>query len=197
KASTMLKNDQLHDTSVTRKGGLGGSVMDYTPVTLAPKGTKQGDYFSTTIGPYDYLAIEYGYKPLTGGTEGEAEKLQEIAARACQPGHDYGTDEDLFQTPDPLINQWDLGADPMKFAQERILLAEDLLKTLADKVVDKGEGYQRLRQAFGMLLGQYGNGAYLTAAFVGGAYAHRDHRGDPSGRDPFVPVQAAKQREAL
>src|SRR5262249_50797345 len=55
KASTMLKNDQLHDTSVTRKVGLGGSVMDYNPVNLAPKGTKQGDYFSTTIGPYDYL----------------------------------------------------------------------------------------------------------------------------------------------
>lgn len=29
KASTMLKNEQLHDTSVTRKQGLLGSVMDY------------------------------------------------------------------------------------------------------------------------------------------------------------------------
>ncbi len=26
---------------------------------------------------------------------------------------------------------------------------------------------------------------------------HRDHRGDPKGRDPFVPVPGAKQREAL
>ena len=48
-----------------------------------------------------------------------------------------------------------------------------------------------------MLLGQYGNGAYLVSNYVGGEYVHRDHRGDPNGRDPFVPVPADKQREAL
>ena len=68
----------------------------------------------------------------------------------------------MFSTSDPLVNVWDLGADPMKFAQDRILLAEELLKGLADRVVDKGEGYQRARLAFGVLLGQYGNGAYLV-----------------------------------
>lgn len=195
KASAMLKNEQLHDTAVTRQKGLTGSVMDYAPINLAPKGTKQGDYFSTTIGPYDYWAIAYAYKPLTGGTEGELDKLKEMAKDS--PKHDYATDEDMFSTSDPLVNVWDLGSDPMKFAQERILLAEELLKGLEDRVVDKGEGYQRARQAFNVLLGQYGNGAYLTARFIGGEYAHRDHRADPGGRDPFVPVQADKQREAL
>src|SRR6266566_585274 len=95
KASTMLKNEQLHDTSITRKVGLSGSVMDYLPANIAPKGVKQGDYFSTTLGPYDYWAIEYAYKPLPGGTEGELEALKEIAKRGAAPGHDYGTDEDL------------------------------------------------------------------------------------------------------
>jgi hypothetical protein len=197
KASTMLRNDQLHDTSITRKKGLSGSVMDYHPVNLAPKGVKQGDYFSTTIGPYDYWAIEYAYKPLSGGTEGELSALQDIAKRGAEPGHDYGTDEDLFGTSDPLINAWDLGSDPMKFAMDRMLLSEELMKTLADKVVDKGEGYQRTRQAFNLLLGQYGNGAFLVAQFVGGEHAHRDHHNDPKGRDPLVPVATAKQRKAL
>ncbi|HTU93902.1 MAG TPA: zinc-dependent metalloprotease, partial [Gemmataceae bacterium] len=195
KASTMLKNEQLHDTNITRKQGLAGSVMDYAPINLAPKGVKQGDYFSTTIGPYDYWAIAYAYKPLSGGTEGELDKLKELAKDS--PKHDYATDEDMFSTSDPLVNVWDLGADPMKFAQERILLAEELLKGLEDRVVDKGEGYQRARLAFNVLLGQYGNGAYLTANFIGGEYMHRDHRADPGARDPFVPVQADKQREAL
>src|SRR2546422_1485784 len=104
KASTMLKNEQLHDTAVTRKQGLVGSVMDYNPVNIAPKGVKQGDFFTTTIGPYDYWAIEYAYKPLTGGTEGEFEDLKKIAKTSAAPGHDYGTDEDLFTTSDPLIN---------------------------------------------------------------------------------------------
>ncbi|HEY7329071.1 MAG TPA: zinc-dependent metalloprotease [Gemmataceae bacterium] len=195
KASTMLKNEQLHDTSITRKQGLVGSVMDYSPINLAPKGTKQGDYFTTTIGPYDYWAIAYAYKPLSGGTEGELDKLKEIAKDS--PKHDYATDEDMYGTADPLVNVWDLGADPMKFAQERLLMAEELLKGLEERVVDKGEGYQRARRAFNVLLNQYGNGAYLTARFLGGEHAHRDHRGDSGARDPFVPVNADKQREAL
>jgi hypothetical protein len=196
KASTMLKNEQLHDTSITRKQGLVGSVMDYAPVNLAPKGVKQGDYYPTTIGPYDYWAIEYAYKPLQGGTEGEVAELQKIASKGATPGLDFGTDEDMM-TADPLIHVFDLGADPMKFGQERMLLAQELLKELADKSVDNGEGYQRTRMAFSLLLSQYGNAAYLTSTFVGGEYVHRDHKGDPSGRDPFVPVTGAKQREAL
>ena len=196
KASTMLKNEQLHDQGITRKQGLVGSVMDYAPINLAPKGTKQGDYFTTTIGPYDYWAIEYAYRPQTGTTESEWAELQKIAARCAQQGLDYGPDEDMFGTSDPLIQAFDLGADPMKFAQERMLLAEELLKDLAERLVDKGEGYQKTRQAFNLLLAQHGNAAFLVAQFVGAEHIHRDHRGD-SNRDPLVPVKAAKQREAL
>jgi hypothetical protein len=197
KASTMLKNEDLHNTALTRKQGLLGSVMDYAPINLAPKGVKQGDYFATTIGPYDYWAIEYAYKPLSGGTEGEYEELKKIASKCATPGHDYATDEDLYSSSDPYVNVWDLGADPMKFAQDRVLLAEELLQELADKGADKGEGYQRTRQAFGILLQEYGNAAYLISKFVGGVAMHRDHRGDPNERDPVVPVKAEKQRAAL
>ena len=51
--------------------------------------------------------------------------------------------------------------------------------------------------AFSILLSQYGNAAYLISKYVGGEHAYRDHRGDPKGRDPLVPVASAKQREAL
>jgi len=36
-----------------------------------------------------------------------------------------------------------------------------------------------------------------VSQFVGGEYAHRDHHSDPKGRDPFIPVKAGKQRQAL
>jgi hypothetical protein len=197
KGSTMLPNEQLHDPAITQKRGLVGSVMDYAPINLAPKGTKQGDYFTTTLGPYDYWAIEYAYKPLSGGTEGEYEKLQEISKRCAQPGYDYGTDEDLYTSSDPLVNVWDLGADPMQFAQNRLLLAKELMKDLAKKGATKGEGYQRVRQSFNLLLQEYGNAAYLVSCFVGGVSMHRDHHADPKGRDPLVPVPPDKQRSAL
>jgi hypothetical protein len=78
-----------------------------------------------------------------------------------------------------------------------MLLSEELMKDLSKRVVEEGEGYQRARVAFNILLAQYGDGAYLASKYVGGEHAHRDHRGDPKGRDPLMPVAAAKQREAL
>ena len=114
KASTMLTADQLNDTAITHVKGLVGSVMDYSPINIAPKGKKQGDYYSTTIGPYDYWAIEYAYKPIMGD---EATELKKIAARA--PEHDlvYATDEDSFLNDDPYVNRWDLGSDPCEFGK--------------------------------------------------------------------------------
>ena len=46
KASTMLTADQLNDTAITHVKGLVGSVMDYSPINIAPKGKKQGDYYT-------------------------------------------------------------------------------------------------------------------------------------------------------
>src|SRR5262249_13322605 len=120
-----------------------------------------------------------------------------IGAKGAGPGLDYATDEDLRGAADPLVNVWDLGNDPLKFAGERMALADEMVKGLSDRVVEKGDGYQRVRLAFRMLLGQYGHAAHLASTYVGGEAMHRDHAGDPNGRDPFVPVSAARQREAL
>ena len=85
----------------------------------------------------------------------------------------------------------------MKFAQDRIVLAEELMKDLPTH----GREGRRLSagcgSAFSSLLDQYGNASFLVARHIGGVNVHRDHRGDPNGRDPFVPVKGAKQREGL
>jgi hypothetical protein len=194
KASTMLTADQLHDTAITHSRGLVGSVMDYSPINIAPKGKKQGDYYTTTIGPYDYWAIEYAYKPVDGD---EAAELKKIAARA--PEHDlaFATDEDVYLNDDPYTNRWDLGADPCQFGKERIELATELLKDLDARVVKDGESWARTRRAFSVLLEQWGDGATLASQYVGGQSVSRDHKADKDAHDPIVPVPGAKQRECL
>ncbi|MHC5541593.1 zinc-dependent metalloprotease, partial [Singulisphaera rosea] len=194
KASTMLDAEQLNDVAITRVKGQSGSVMDYNPVNIAPKGQKQGDYTTTTIGPYDYWAIEYAYKPIDGD---EVSELKKIAARS--PEHDlvYSTDEDMMLNNDPLVNTYDLGSDTLKFAKERIVVASELLKDLDDKVVKDGESWSRVRSAFGFLLGQWGNAAYLAASQIGGQSVSRDHKGSKGEHDPIIPVKGTKQREAL
>ena len=77
------------------------------------------------------------------------------------------------------------------------LIESGNLMLMGSRVVDKGDGYQRARQAFSMLLRQYGDMAFLVSKNIGGEYMNRDHRGDANARDPFVPVKGTKQRDAL
>jgi hypothetical protein len=197
KASAYLTQEDLDNPEKT-KGVLAGSVMDYLPLNIAPKGQKQGQYFSLVLGPYDYWAIEYGYKLLSGGTEGEKKELAKIASRCAEPALDYATDEDCRSTdPDPLVNRFDLGKDPIQFARRRAELFHQIIPGLVDAVTESGEGYQTARIAFKMLMNDYNNGLHFAARFIGGIYIHRDHKGDPKARPPFVLVEPAKQRDAL
>jgi hypothetical protein len=177
---------------------MASSVMDYLPLNLVPKGQKQGDYFDLVLGPYDYWVIEYGYKSLPGGTEGETAELAKIASRSAEPSLDYATDEDTRDgDSDPLTNRFDLGKDPIAFAQQRMEVVHQLLPTLADTMVEAGEGYQNVRRSFGLLMNEYNRAIGYVVRNIGGIYMHRDHKGDPNGRPPFVPVEPQKQRDSL
>ena len=199
KASTIFSLDEVNN-----KDGeaLIGSVMEYDAVNIAPEGQEQGDYYTKTIGPWDYWVVEYAYKPIEASKpEGELEALGKIASRVASADLTYGTDEDAswyrFRDLDPLVNRWDLGDDPLEFAKQRRKIVVELWDKIANKVTKEGMGYQRVRRAFGNLLFEHAYTMYLASRYIGGQYHHRDHRGDENGRLPFVPVPAAKQREAL
>ncbi|MGC8639736.1 MAG: zinc-dependent metalloprotease [Isosphaeraceae bacterium] len=193
KASTMLRPDQVNDTSITHVKGMTGSVMDYNPINIAPKGQKQGDYASTTIGPYDYWAIEFAYKQIDGD---EAAGLKKIAARSPEPDLAFGTDDD-FSDNDPQINTYDLTSDTLAYGKMRMAMAAELLKDLDKKVVRDNESWRRLRTAFSACISQFGNGAYLAAEYIGGQSVNRDFKGTDKARDPITPISGARQREAL
>jgi len=171
------------------------SVMDYAPANIATKADKQGLYYTQSIGPYDYWAIEYGYKTLSGNTAAE---LAKIAARCNEPGHDYATDEDTrFTDSDPLTNRFDLGDNPIQFAERQMKLSAQLMPKILDRSVKEGDGYQKARQMFGMLFSEYWRTAIFAARFPGGVHVHRDHKGDKNGRPPFRVVDVNQQRAAM
>ncbi len=204
RASTIHRFEQLHDKSITDAHGLAGSVMDYIPTNIALRGQTQGTYHQTTLGPYDYWAIEYAYKPITGvSAEAERAELQKIASRVAEPMLSYGTDEDAgFSAlwpwnPDPTATRFDLGNDPLQYYKHRVRLVNELWSGMEEKLQKPGEGYQILRRSFLRGLGQRGTALLAAARYIGGVYHYRDHVGDPGNRVPFMPVPAAQQREAL
>ncbi len=196
KASKWRSLKEMNDDNAG--GCLVASVMDYSPTNIVPKGAKQGDYYSTTLGPYDYWAIEYGYKPLSGGTAGEAAELKKIAARSGDAALAYATDEDTRGTdPDPDSNRFDLGNDPLEYAGNRLALVKELLPGLVDRMTKEGDDYTQARRAFNVLIAQYGQSTFFVTRYVGGLSTSRSHKGDQGGRPPISLVDAKTQREAL
>ncbi len=202
KASQIHALDDLQNAAMTTRTGLTGSVMDYVPVNLAPEGRAQGQYWQTTIGPYDRFAVEYAYKPIDAPSiEGEQAELERIASRATDPALAYATDEDTFTgSPrgfDPTSNMWDLGGDILAYYRNRTAIARELFDKLETHFNEPGMRYQKRLLVFGQGIGEFIPPILNVPKYVGGINHYRDHIGDPNGRLPYVPVTAAEQRAAL
>jgi hypothetical protein len=194
RSSTIYSLKQIADPEFTKKHGLTGSVMDYNPFNIAVKGEAQGEYVMSTLGPYDYWAIEYAYKPIDPAQE-KAE-LAKIAARSTEPQLAYGTDEDAGgYLSDPEVNVFDLGSDPLVYTKKRLANSRELWDRLQAKKLKPGESYDTLRRSFEYGFNQFSRAIPPTAKFIGGVSFVRDHAG--SGKVPFTPVAAERQREAL
>jgi hypothetical protein len=180
------------------KGCLVATVMDYNPTNIVPKGWKQGDYYATTVGPYDMWAIEYGYKPFSGGTTSELPELKKIAARSGESALAFATDEDTRGVdPDPDSNRFDLGSDPLEYANIRLAMVKELIPGLVDRMTKEGDDYTQARRAFNVLIAQYGQSSFFVSRYIGGLQTSRSHKGDKDGKPPVSLVDAKLQRDAL
>ncbi|MFN5047985.1 zinc-dependent metalloprotease [Roseateles sp.] len=199
KASTTMSLAQLSDKAFTDANSIANSVMEYVPINLALKGERQGGYHRSALGPYDYWAIEYAYKPLA--PEQEKAELARIAARSTEPALVYGDDADagtggIYDGMDPLVNRFDLGDQPLAYYKKRLKLSQELWERVQARKPVAGE--DPLRQRRSLLAGftQLGTVSELSAKYVGGMHALRDLPGT-TGRPAFTPVDPAQQREAL
>jgi len=196
RASTIYTQAQINDPAFTRSNGLGGSVMDYNAFNVALDKEPQGEYVMSTLGPYDYWAVEYAYRELPA--DREREELAKIAARSNEPQLAYGTDEELagdLDGMDPQVNQRDIGGDPLEFAKRRVQLSRELFDRLQARQLPPGESYDVLTRNFASGLAQLGIAFEMGSKYVGGVIYLRDQAG--SNRTPMTPVPAEKQRAAL
>jgi hypothetical protein len=196
RASTIYTEEQIADPEFTRKHGLAGSVMDYNAWNIALGKEKQGEYVMSTLGPYDYWAIEYAYKPIAA--ESEAKELAKIAGRSREPELAFATDEEGgvgIEAADPEVNQRDLGADPLGFAKRRMALSRELWDRWQSRELPEDEGRDVLYRNTVSGFNQYLLASQVAAKYVGGVVYLRDHAGSP--RASFTPIAPERQRAAL
>lgn len=198
KASSWKPLSEIMTPSAEHKAQT-ASVMDYNPMHFAASEVEQGDFVTTVLGPYDYWAIEYGYKPFNpkDGAKSEEEMLSGIAARSTEPALAYATDEDTSDFgPDPFVNRFDSGADPLDYGKHMVEQCKRLMKDVETWAVKDGESYAELRNAFNSILGDYLQGTMFSARLIGGMDVTRIRKGQ-DGKAPFEVVPVEKQREAL
>jgi hypothetical protein len=187
---------QLADPAFTAANGTSASVMDYPDLNLPPPGVplvKHGAVFRNALGPYDYWAIEYAYKPIAPADE--AADLSRIAARSAEPMLAFGTDEDNALGIDPESLQFDLGDDPVAYALSRFAIARDLLARQESRQLGNDQNYALLRRSVRFAVRDVAVSTGVLVRQIGGVRTLRDRPG--SGRDPLQPVPAAVQRAAL
>ena len=190
KASSVYNLEEANSAEVAGQKPHAGSVMDYLPINLpVGVGDIRGDYTMIGIGPYDYWAIEYGYTP-------DESKLPDILKRVAEPQLQFATDEDTYG-PDPLAQRYDYSTNPIDYANNQIRLVAKFRERLLDKFVDKGDSWAKAREGYEMTLALQQRAITMMAHWGGGAFVHRDKKGDPGERRPIEPVPAARQREAL
>jgi hypothetical protein len=201
KASILWDEKEIHNKSVTQ-GQLTGSVMDYAPINVAPKGTTQGDYFQTEPGPYDDWAINYGYSVALENSEQEQTRLAKILSRSNEKGLAFGNDADDMRAPgrhiDPRIMTGDLSSNPVAYAEDRMNLIQGLLSELKDKTLIDGQSHQQLLVSANSLFGQYRRQADVISRQIGGVYIERNVVDSKSAQSlPYTPVPKERQKAAM
>ncbi|MCE4553012.1 zinc-dependent metalloprotease [Roseateles cellulosilyticus] len=199
RSSTTVTQAQLRDKAYTEAHGISNSVMDYNAFNLPLRGEPRASLTNTTLGAYDYWAIEYAYKQIPA--EQESAELGRIAARSTEPQLAYGDDFDQgvggpYDGFDPRSNQRDLGDDPLAYAKKRLKLSQELWERVQARKPEPGEDPLRNRRSVAESFRQLSMTAHNVSKYVGGIYAERIVPGVTPGQ-AFKPVDSAQQREAL
>ncbi len=196
KASQLFSPEQLADKEFIKGKCLTGSVMDYTAINLTNDKINQGQYFSTTVGPYDVWAIQYGYTPVKSANE-----LEKIADQSNKPELIFGNDADDMRSPgkaiDPRVMTGDLSNDQITYSINRMELVNQLMPQIKNQFNKKGQSYQELRQAYFILRRQYGRAGDVISRFIGGVYVDRSMIGQDNNLKPYTPVSYEDQKRAM
>ena len=196
KASQLYSPDQLYDAEFMKDKALSASVMDYPAINVQQDPEKQGAFYSTTLGPYDQWAIQFGYTPFNSQKERDV-----LLNQSTQKGLTFGNDGDDMRTPgkgmDPRVMVGDLSNDPINYSIDRFEYVNAMLPKIKTKYSEKGKSYQDLRRAYLALNNQSANAATVISRFIGGVYIDRANPGQQGETQPYTPVSSEDQKRAM
>ncbi len=200
-ASAAYPTDSLRSASFTsRMGGTSASIMDYARFNYVAQPGDGVKVISPNIGPYDFMAIEWGYRWYPAGTD-EEKVLSEFIAKHKGIEYRYSEAQPQRSAIDPRALSEDLGDDPVKSAR----LGIENLKRIMPNIVEwtrnnkSGQNYDEAANLYAAIIYQWNLYHYHVMANIGGIYMDRptiEWLDNPEKR-AYTFVDKERQREAV
>lgn len=185
--------------STKQTNGLSASVMDYNAFNFDSKDLSN---FQTKLGEYDYLAIEYAYKPINAKTpEEEKAELDKTVEKMYRAGIPYGSDaygENKDWKIDPS-NNGDIPdrGNPLEFCGSLVHMGASILSGLEAELKKPGAKQKDIAKILNAGLDCYLQAMILACKYIGGVYYNRGNIGDLGYKTSYQPVPDKEQKEAL
>ena len=197
--SAAFPTDSLRSATFTsRLNSTASSIMDYARFNYVAQPGDGVKSLSPQIGPYDRLAIEYGYRWFGHKTpEEEYDDLQALIDSYNTDTYRYSEAQDSREAIDPRALSEDLGDDPVKSAKYGIANLKRIMPHIIEWTTSgkPGQDYDEASRLYYSAVGQWQLYVYHVLANIGGIYVDNTTVGD--GKPTYRFVETPRQREAV
>jgi hypothetical protein len=191
KASSAYTIEQLRDPEFTKQYGTEASIMDYGRFNYVAQ-PGDGAALIPVIGPYDFFAIDWGYRQYGSDDEEQAALATLVAKQKENPQLLFGGGN---ASEDPTDQTEDLGADPIAATELGLANLDRVAGYLINATCKPGEDYELLENMYQQVLGQRNRELGHVVNVVGGFDRRNFWFGDADR--VYNPVDAARQRDAV
>ena len=200
-ASAAYPTDSLRSASFTsRMGGTSASIMDYARFNYVAQPGDGVKVMSPNIGPYDFMAIEWGYRWYPAGTD-EEKVLSDFIAKHKGIEYRYSETQSQRSAIDPRALSEDLGDDPVKSARLGIENLKRIMPNLVEWTRNNkaGQNYDEAANLYSAIIYQWNLYHYHVMANIGGIYIDRPTIEwlDNPEKSAYTFVEKERQREAV
>jgi len=191
KASSSYSIEQLRNPEWTKKNGTAPSIMDYARYNyVAQPGDGAG--LMPKIGPYDYFAVNWGYRQFPADADEKAELEKMTKVQIDQPMFRFGNPN---AGVDSTQQTEDLGSNAVEATKLGLLNLQRVAGYLVKATSKPGKDYELLSDEYNSLLQQWSREMGHVANVVAGVQEINLYFGDANRR--FFPNPADYQQQAV
>lgn len=186
---------QLRSPGFVQKNGTAPSIMDYARFNYVAQPEDKDAGIHPSIGPYDYHAIAYGYKPMPGKTTVTEQPMLNamVKEKADDPRYRFGAQS--RGGVDPSAQTEDLSDDAVLASDLGIKNLKRIVPNLNEWMAEDGKYFDNLEEVYDNVIGQLRRYTGHVASNVGGVYEWQ--RTSDENKVVYQTIAATKQRAAV